>query len=110
MEKSVASLGAQHIPLPPTDWDEAQLSLHARDLRERLLLACADLRTTDQRRDWLLHMTLQTHHLATLLDLIDQFNQSQIDGRDLGFEFIDVSFHELGVYFRRSLVRPAVTR
>lgn len=101
MEKSLAPPGAHHISLPPTDWDEAQLSQHARDLRERLLLACADLRTTDQRRDWLLHMTLQTHHLTTLLELIEQFNQSQIDGRDLGYEFIEVSFHELGVYFKR---------
>lgn len=101
MEKSLAPPGARHIPLPPTDWDETQLSHHARDLRQRLMLACADLRTTDQRRDWLLHMTLQTHHLTTLLELIDQFNQSQMEGRDLGFEFIDVSFHELGVFFRR---------
>jgi hypothetical protein len=100
MEKSLAPPGALHLP-PPPDWDEAQLSLHARDLRERLLLACADLRTTDQRRDWLLHMTLQTHHLTTLLELIDQFNQSQMVGRDLGYEFIDVSFHELGLFFRR---------
>ncbi len=101
MEKSLAPPGARPSPPLPSDWDEAQLSQHARDLRERLLLACADLRTTDQRRDWLLHMTLQTHHLTTLLDLIDQFNQSQMVGRDLGYEFIEVSFHDLGVYFKR---------
>ena len=52
---------------------EEQIAIH-RDWRYRLINLTKDLKTSNERKDWLLHMLMQEHELLGLIDLVHEFN------------------------------------
>ncbi len=85
----------------PSDWSEGFIAEVSQELRRRLMGECAQLHTTDSRRDWLLHMTLQAHHLPTLMELISEFNHAQLRDPGEGFEQLELRLHELGFFLKK---------
>lgn len=112
MHEHLGALPPPHTLAPPgpsipQEWSETFLLEMSRQLRGRLIGECAELRTSDQRRDWLLHMALQAHQLPTLLTLITDFNEAQQSSPGEGFECLDLRLHEAGFLLKRApLKRP----
>ena len=75
--------------------------------RRQLVSLTDDLKTTANRRDWLLHMTQQAPTLAELISVVDEFNQLQVNRADTPhFSLIEVIPHELGAFLgNRDMLR-----
>ncbi|MBY0516403.1 MAG: aminotransferase class III-fold pyridoxal phosphate-dependent enzyme [Bacteriovoracaceae bacterium] len=58
--------------------DDNERDALTRDWRYRLTHLTSDIKTTDNRRDWLLHVAMQTHDIDGLLSLIEEFNLLQL--------------------------------
>ena len=100
MERPQAPPGATTYSAPtsliPELWNEETHRRVTKDLRKRLLQTTARIKTSDSRREWLLHQILQSHALSEMLELVELFNSSQQQDKGLGFEMIQLELHDLG--------------
>ncbi|MFO0002246.1 MAG: aminotransferase class III-fold pyridoxal phosphate-dependent enzyme, partial [bacterium] len=70
--------GMNEAHLYVQELDENQLAALTQDWRYRLINMCSDIKASDKRKDWLLHMALQTHDMMGLIDLVHEFNKHQL--------------------------------
>jgi hypothetical protein len=103
MERPIAPPGEATYSVPstpsiPERWDETTLLRVTKDLRRRLLQTTARIKTSDSRREWLLHQILQSHELKEMLELVEMFNVSQKRDTGLGFDVINLELHDLGAH------------
>lgn len=77
--------GLNEVRLFIQELDDSEVQALLRDWRYRLTMFCSDLRASDSRKDWLLHMAMQTHSIDGLLELVESYNQSQLAEKPILF-------------------------
>lgn len=68
-----------------------QMAIH-RDWRYRLLNLVPDLKASEERKSWLLHMLAQEHELTGLIELVHEFNNKQIETKPKAAH-LNLSYH-----------------
>ncbi len=100
LEASNQSFNALKLYLANLDGTE-QMAIH-RDWRYRLIDFTKNLKTSRERREWLLHMLIQEHELMGLIDLVHDFNTKQLSHKsyliDESFDVFEMGIHQIGLF------------